>query len=201
MKPIFDLRNWPRCVERIPKTPAGEALEAKLVTHADLLRLKSIAHLYARGLPPHVGWSDLLQEAFTRVFDGSRRYPAGVPTVAFLAQVMRSIKEQVWRQARRGRRQLPKLLAELGDVDLQAGDLTDPAPNPERRALAIEQIEMITKLFENDPQARQVLSALYEGWTPEDTCAAHTMSRTDYDSTRKRIRRALMRAGLRFPEP
>jgi DNA-directed RNA polymerase specialized sigma24 family protein len=201
MKPNFDLKNWPEAVERIPKTPAGRALEAKLVTEADLLRLKAIARLHARGLPPHVNWSDLLQEAFTRLLDGSRRQPAGVPLVAFLAEVMRSIKEQYWRHCRRGARQLPKLLAELGAVDFQVGELTDPAPSPERQVIAIEQVKAINRLFEDDLRARQIISALYEGWTPEETCATHTMARTDYDSTRKRIRRALIRAGLRFPEP
>ena len=200
MTPDFDLENWPQAVERVPITPAGRALDARLVTEADLLRLKAIARLHARGLPPHVSWCDLLQEAFTRVLDGSRRQPADVPLVAFLAEVMRSIKEQHWRQCRRGARHLPKLLAELGAIAFQEGELADPAPSPERRVIAIEQMEAINGLFEQDPQARQVISALYEGWTPEETCATCTMSRTDYDTTRKRIRRALIRAGLRFPE-
>lgn len=46
------------------KTPAAQALALKLVTQSDLLRLKVIARLHARGLPPEVGWTDLLQEAF-----------------------------------------------------------------------------------------------------------------------------------------
>lgn len=200
MKFDFDLKNWPDAIERISETPAGRALDAKLVTVAELLRLKAIARLHARGLPPTVDWSDLLQEAFTRVLDGSRRQPAGVPVVAFLAEVMRSIKEQYWRQCRREARQLPKLLSELLAADFQEGEITDPAPSPERRVIAIEQVEAIHTLFEDDLQAKQVILALYEGSTPEETCVTHAMSRTDYDSTRKRIRRAMIRAGLRFPE-
>jgi len=200
MKSDFDLKNWPETIERIHKTPAGRALDVKLVTEADLLRLKAIARLHARGLPQPVDWSDLLQEAFTRALEGSRRQPAGVPVVAFLAEVMRSIKEQYWRECRRGARQLPKLLAELGVVDFQQGELTDPAPSPERRAIAIEQVKAINRLFEDDLQAKQIISALCEGSTPEETCATYAMSRTDYDSTRKRIRRAMIRAGLRSPE-
>jgi RNA polymerase sigma-70 factor (ECF subfamily) len=201
MKPIFDLEKLaPDSGARVVKTPAGRALDAKLVSQTDLLRLKVIARLHARGLPPHVSWSDLLQEAFTRVLDGSRRQPPDVPVVAFLAEVMRSIKEQYWRQYRRGTRQLPKLRAELGAVDFKEGELADPAPSPERRVIAIEQMEAINALFEADARARQIISALYEGQTPEETCATYAMSRTDYDSTRKRIRRALIRAGLRFPE-
>jgi RNA polymerase sigma-70 factor (ECF subfamily) len=147
-----------------------------------------------------VNWSDLLQEAVTRMLDGSRQKPSDVPTVAFLAGVMRSLKEQYWRQARRGARQLPKLLAELEPVGTQEGELADPAPSIERRVIAIEQMEQINALFEDDGHARQVIASLYEGWSPEETCAAHGMSRTEYDSTRRRIRRALIRAGLRFPE-
>lgn len=200
MKPRFDLESWPDALERIPETPAGRALEAKLVTHADLLRLKVIARLYGRGLPPHVDWPDLLQEAFKRMLDGSRRQPAGVPRVAFLAEVMRSIKEQYWRQCRRGARQLPKLLAELGSSNLEGNEFTDPAPSIERSIIAMEELEAINRLFEADPKAKQIISALYEGWTPEETCTTYDMTRTEYDSTRKRIRRALIRAGLRFPE-
>jgi len=195
-KTFLDLEAWP---ERIP-TPAGRALDSRLVTQADLLRLKAIARLHARGLPPDVSWSDLLQEAFKRMLDGSRRRPAGVPVVAFLAGVMRSIKEHYWRQRRRGARQLPKLLAELEPIDVQEGELADPAPTPERRVIAIEQMEAINALFEDDTRARQIIAALYEGWTPEETCAHYAIARTDYDSTRTRIRRALIRAGLRFPQ-
>jgi RNA polymerase sigma-70 factor (ECF subfamily) len=47
--------------------PAETALALDLISEVDLLRLKTIARLYARGLPPDVTWDDLLQEAFTRV--------------------------------------------------------------------------------------------------------------------------------------
>src|SRR5438552_10480176 len=103
------------CLE---KTPAARALALQLVTRMDLLRLKVIARLHARGLPPEIDWSDLLQEAISRVLDGSRPKPEGVPVVAFLAGVMRSIKTDHWRRARRKARQLPKLLV---DMDADAG--------------------------------------------------------------------------------
>ena len=55
--------------------PAERALAVQLVTDCDLLRLKVIARLHGRSLPPDVSWADLLQEAFTRVLDGSRAIP------------------------------------------------------------------------------------------------------------------------------
>ena len=201
MKTRDNLENWPEGLELIPRTPAGQALELKLVTETDLMRLKTIARLHARGLPPDVSWADLLQEAFARVLDGTRRRPDGVPWVAFLAGVMRSIKDQYWRQARKGSRQMPKLLADLQVVDAPHGEFLDPAPNPERRVIAMQAMDSINQLFSDDVRAQQIIAGLFEGWTPEEICATHAMSKTDYDSTRRRIRRVLVQAGLRLPQP
>jgi len=197
MKNSIKLAKWPLELEQVSRLPARRALDAGLVTEADLLRLKVIARLHARGLPSHINWSDLLQEAFTRVLEGSRPRPAEVPIVAFLAGVMRSIKEQYWRQYRKEAR-FPKLLADVGLVEFSAEELTDPAPSTERQLIAIREMEVIHELFAEDLSAQQVIAALYEGLTPEETCSTYGMSRTDYDSTRRRIRRTLIRTGLRF---
>ena len=201
MKPHIDLTSWPKDFDLVPKTPAGRALESRLVTETDLVRLKVIAQLHARGLPPDIGWADLLQEAFTRVLEGSRRKPDGVPMVAFLAGVMRSLRDQYWRQARKWSRQMPRLLADLEVADVNENELLDPAPNPERRAMAMQAIEAMTQIFSDDVQAQQIIAGLFDGRSPEETCTAYSMSKTDYDSTRRRMRRTLVRAGLRLPQP
>jgi len=196
MKPFDLLKSWP--VDLVTDPPARRALEMGLVSTADLLRLKVIARLQARGLPPEIGWSDLLQEAFTRVLDGSRRHPDGVPMVAFVAGIMRSLREQYWRAARRGARQSRKLLAEIEITGTPEPELLDPEPSPERRAMALQEMAALNQLFADDEPARHIIAGLYEGWTPEEICAARGISKVDYDSTRRRIRRALVRAGLRF---
>ena len=142
------------------RTPAAQALALKLVTQTDLLRLKVIARLHGRGLPPDIGWSDLLQEAFARVLDGSRRQPEGLPTVPFLAGVMRSIKAEHWRRVRKEANQFPKLLVELEAVH---GEHCDPAPNPERSLIAIQELAAIDQLFADDAEARRVIAGLAEG--------------------------------------
>jgi RNA polymerase sigma-70 factor (ECF subfamily) len=183
------------------KTPAARALALKLVTEADLLRLKVIARLHARGLPPDVSWSDLLQEAFSRVLDGSRRRPDALPAVAFLAGVMRSIKTEHWRRARREAMQLPKLRAEVGTAYDVGGEACDPTPDPERRLIAMQELARIDHLFAEDSRALQVIIGLADGLSPEEICASYDMAKTDYDSTRRRIRRVLLREGLRSPQP
>jgi RNA polymerase sigma factor (sigma-70 family) len=183
------------------KTPASQALARKLVTESDLLRLKVIARLHGRGLPPQFSWTDLLQEAFARVLDGSRRQPEGLPFVPFLAGVMRSIKTEYWRRARREARQLPKLFADLDLDETRGGEPSNPAPTPERSLIAQDELAAIDRLFADDGQALRVIAGLAEGRSPEEICKEHQLSKTDYDSTRKRIRRVLLREGLRSPQP
>ena len=178
------------------RTPAAQALARSLVTQMDLLRLKTIARLYARGLPPEVGWSDLLQEAFARVLDGSRKCPAGLPLTAFLAGVMRSLRAQHCRRARKFSARLPRAGAEF-DPGEPGSEACDPAPDPERSLSALQELAQIERLFMDDQRARQVIQGMYEGCSPEEICSRYDLSKSEYDSTRRRMRRVLLREGLR----
>jgi hypothetical protein len=51
-----------RLTDKQVLSPTRTAVALGLITEMDFLRLKSIARLYARGLPADVGWDDLLQE-------------------------------------------------------------------------------------------------------------------------------------------
>jgi hypothetical protein len=82
--------------------PAETALALSTVGKMELLRLKTIARVYARGLPPDVAWDDLLQEALTRIILGARRQPEGVAIVPFVAGVMRSLRAEHWRRVLKG---------------------------------------------------------------------------------------------------
>jgi RNA polymerase sigma-70 factor (ECF subfamily) len=176
-------------------TPLQEALALNLVTTMDLLRLKSIARVYARGLPPDVAWTDLLQEAVARVLNGTRRAPEGVPVVAFLAGVMKSIRAEHWRRVRRqGRADDSSREALLRESE----QLPDSAPDPERTLLAQSELQAITRRFANDPLILQIIAALADGLSAEEICTSLGLTRTEYDSARKRMRRALLRDGLRW---
>jgi DNA-directed RNA polymerase specialized sigma24 family protein len=176
--------------------PTHTALALRLVTEMDLLRLKSIARLYARGLPPDVSWEDLLQEAITRVLTGKRPKPDDVPMVAFLAGVMRSLRSDHIRRARRGAtRDAPPWLGNEGEA-LSEREVLDPAADPERALIAADELTKIRTLFAEDRAALQIIDGLAEGLSAEQIRTRHTISRTDYDSARKRMRRCLIREGL-----
>jgi DNA-directed RNA polymerase specialized sigma24 family protein len=177
-------------------TPAQVALALNLISRMDFLRLKAIARLHARGLPPDVSWDDLLQEAFTRAMVGSRRKPQGVEMVAFLAGIMRSLRAEHWRRARGGPVSNETLRIDHRRDLSRAAELRDPASDLEQALLAREQIEAIELLFAGDSVALAILAGLAEGRSAAQIRAGMRMTKTDYDSARKRMRRALLREGL-----
>jgi len=176
--------------------PAESALALQLVTEMELLRLKAIARLHARGLPPDVGWDDLLQEALTRVLVGSRLQPEGVPTVVFLAGIIRSLRSEHWRRAASRSRRQTLRIDQANETVPHEVELRDPAPTPERSLSARQELAEIRKLFALDIVALQIIGGLADDLSPEQIRSAHGISRTDYDSARKRMRRTLLREGL-----
>ncbi|MBV8839127.1 MAG: hypothetical protein JO000_21545 [Alphaproteobacteria bacterium] len=148
--------------------------------------------MWSRGLPDGLVWTDVLNEAILRVLDGSRPWPPGVPLLAFLSGVMRSICDDHWRRARR------EALRRHGDVaDLDA-TVGDGAADPERMLAAAQALAAIIELFADDALALQVIAGLSEGLTAAEICRQYTMGERDYDTTRKRMRRKLMRHRLQF---
>jgi DNA-directed RNA polymerase specialized sigma24 family protein len=176
--------------------PTHTALALNLVTEMDLLRLKSIARLYARGLPPDVSWDDLLQEAITRVLTGKRVKPEDVSMVAFLGGIMRSLRSDHIRRAHRGmKRDDPLWLGSESDAPAEH-EVLDPAADPERALIAADELEKIRLLFAEDSLALRIIEGLADGLSAEQIRARHRIARTDYDSARKRMRRCLIREGL-----
>jgi RNA polymerase sigma-70 factor (ECF subfamily) len=183
----------PPLVDKKVLRPAHTALALELVTRMDLLRLKSIARLYARGLPPEITWEDLFQEALTRVLVGSRRQPEGVTTVAFVAGVLRSLRADYCRRA--VSRNDTLRIDDASDEALGLA-LSDPTPEPARALDARQELATIERLFADDPTALQIIEGLGQGLSAERIRLATRLSKTDYDSARKRMRRALLREGL-----
>jgi DNA-directed RNA polymerase specialized sigma24 family protein len=161
----------------------------------DLLRLQALARVRAKGLPPGLGWSDLLHEAIVRALDGSRQWPAGLPLLAFLSGVMRSLCGEMWRRRRRE--------AELiVSADEAAGvEAACPAPDAERVFAAAEAVSAIHRLFADDAIVLRIVSGLAAGMTAEEIRAMHDLSPVAYDSARRRMRRALLRVGLSWSAP
>jgi DNA-directed RNA polymerase specialized sigma24 family protein len=169
-----------------PRRDVGAALAA--LSEEDLLRLRAIARLRARSLPDGMSWSDLLHEAVLRALTGARPWPPGLSLVAFLAGVMRSIGDEQWRRHRR-RRDLPAL-SDSGGAD-----------DPERTCAAAEALVAIQRLFLSDTAALKVIAGLMSGMVAEDIRRHYDLTAVEYDTTRRRIRRTLLRHGLGWSWP
>jgi DNA-directed RNA polymerase specialized sigma24 family protein len=184
-----------RRIVTVDNTAVDIARAIQSLSDADLVRLKALARLWARGLPGGVGWADILHEAIARALDGSRKWPPGVPILAFLSGIMRSICDDHWRRARREQ----KVLVRVDDlVDLCASGDEAKSPSPERVVAAAQSLAAVDRLFAADPLALKIVAGLAEGLTPTEICKFYGMSERQYDSTRKRMRRALVRCGLEW---
>jgi DNA-directed RNA polymerase specialized sigma24 family protein len=169
-----------------PRRDVGAALAA--LSEEDLLRLRAIARLRARSLPDGMSWSDLLHEAVLRALTGARPWPPGVPLLAFLAGVMRSLCDEHWRRHRRQDR-------------LPAPHDSGGADNPERACAAAEALAAIQRLFASDEAALKVITGLVNGMAAEDIRRHYDMTAVAYDTIRRRIRRTLLRHGLTWSWP
>ena len=168
-----------------------------LLSDEDYVRLEKIARLRVVGLHA-VAWRDLLHDAIERLLDGRRRWPRYVPLVVFLRETMRSIASDHWR-----RLDGPVVVAEseMGTDDETDGrpvaNAVDEAADPERRASAEETIRRIEDAFVGDGKALRVLAAMAKGQSPREIQQEIGMDETQYASTRRRIRRRLLRE---FPD-
>ena len=186
--------HFPKLADNRVLGATDTALALKLVSENDLLRLKTIARLYARGLPPDVAWDDLLQEAFTRIITGQRVRPEGIGTVALLAGIMRSLRADHLRRAHRADRQALRLDQTADEA--REVELCDANSGPEQWLIAQQQLTAIEQLFAGDPVALQIIAGLGNGLSAEQIRSAEGISKVDYDSARKRMRRSLIREGL-----
>ena len=173
------------------RTAADAASAIEALSETDLVRLKALAQLWSRGLPGGLGWADVLHEAIVRVLDGSRVWPFGVPILAFLSGVMRSICHDYWRRARHEQRMLVSR-----DDESQAASSTEPVDevsDPERVAVAVAGLAEVFRLFAGDPVALKIIDGMANGLVAKDICRAYGISALDYDTARRRMRRTLLR--------
>ena len=170
-----------------PERDVGAALAA--LSQEDLLRLRAIARLRARFLPPGtMSWSDLLHEAVLRALTGARPWPPAVLLLAFLAGVMRSLCDEQWRRHRRQ--------DHLSTLHGSGG-----ADDPERACAAAEVLAAIQRLFASDEAALKVITGLMSGMAAEEIRCHCDMTAVEYDTTRRRIRRTMLRYGLAWSWP
>ena len=174
-----------------PPALSDVAAEVAALRDADLLRLRAIARMRARGLPG-LDALDLLNEALVRLLAGTRSRPAHVPLVALLATTMRSVAHEHWRRNRRESAVLVSPRPGEDDAAARQADLS-PGVDPERTTAALQALAEIDRLFADDAVALRIVAGLAEGLGAAEIKTRFAIGERDYDSARKRMRRALLR--------
>ena len=158
-------------------TPEEAAAALENLGEADRIRLAMLARSRLHG--ESGAWEDLLQEALKRILDGTRKWPRGLPIIAFVAGVMRSLAGEYRKQQRQS------------GASAESLPLADSNPGPDSHAETKSEIEAIENHFGDDEDALAVIMARFEGYSPEEIQAMFSMTKTRYDSTLKRIRRKI----------
>lgn len=149
------------------------------LSDADLTRLRALAGLRARTLPG-VDWSDLLNEAIVRALDGTRRWSPTVPILAFLAGIMRSIDHD---HRRRSTQERTWRVQDGSDATTR---------DPDEAIAAAQALNTIYGWFAGDLSVLRIIEGLAYGRSAAEIRVLHQMSETEYDTARKRLRRALL---------
>jgi RNA polymerase sigma-70 factor (ECF subfamily) len=133
----------------LPADTSTEAVAQALAAlrPPDLVQLKRLAQLRARQLAG-LEWDELLNEALLRALNGSRRWPEGVPLLAFLAGIMRSLVDARVQERRR-----------LAERALASGDAHVTAP-PDDQLHARQCLSAIAQFFANDPDVLALIGGL-----------------------------------------
>lgn len=170
------------------ETPNGAARALSELSSADLVRLERLARARAAGLAG-VDWADLLQEAFSRILAGTRRWPGHVPFVAFVAQTLRSLANEERRQAK------DHPLITIGSTHLSGlpVEVADDHPEAEAGLAARQFLDRILAAAGDDTAMLAVLSGIERGETAAETMARETLAAREYDAARKRFRRMMDR--------
>ena len=151
-------------------------------TPSDLVRLKRLAQFRARQLPG-LEWEELLNEALLRAFDGSCRWPEGVPLLSLIAGIMRSLLD--------GRAQQRRRLAERA-----AARETSVAAAPDARLHARRCLAAIAHFFAGDPDVLALIAASARQHLGGAGHSAPQLSRKRREAARKRLARAILRGQL-----
>ncbi len=153
-------------------------------------RLEGIGRA-AEGYEPE----DLLSEAVTRTLEGDRKWnKTAVDMVGHLIGVMKSLSSHMAESV--GIRKVSTYLESEVTQVTEGGDVVNPVehhpssrPGPDRILEAHQRVECIEQAFIEDKEVSQVIEALREGFSGPETQELLGISKTEYETRMKRMRR------------
>ena len=178
-------------------TPAEVAERLRALKDLDVKQLTEMAGVWSRGIRGHDG-QDFLQQIFTRMLMGKRRWPRGIVLDAVLDQAFRSLRNQYVRKE--------KIIRARGAETLNASEAFTAEDGDPHEALAAryvdgetplelmcgdEVIPGIEKLFSDSDEAHLIILAWQEGKKKAEILGEMGITETKYDSAVKLINRRM----------
>ena len=164
-------------------TPGEARLAIENLTKTEHTKLALIAHYFAvkrlRGTT--IEAADLLQDAFTKTLDGTRRWNKSVSIIRHLDRTMESDSGHIAEQAAK---------QEIIPLSDNTSEVVHHEPNA---STVSEQLEQILNLFTDDNLARQVLMLKSQGYTAAEIQQTLNIDKKKYETTTKRIRRRVVK--------
>ncbi|HXW28974.1 MAG TPA: hypothetical protein VEK55_06380 [Xanthobacteraceae bacterium] len=143
--------------------------------------LIKVARAYARTRKTRYDHQDLFHEAIARILEGKRGWPQGVGILPFLCGVMRGIAWD-WR-------------TQIYDEAPEAASASE-----EGNAIARLDAQKFVALFADDVIAQQIVVGIMEGARGEELWEQAGLSKTEYESKRRKIRRRIEKLWLENKE-
>jgi RNA polymerase sigma-70 factor (ECF subfamily) len=185
---------------RVPdeRAATGEEVRAAVAAlgEADLVRLERFARYRVRGLSRRAcgrTHEDLLHEAVTDTLDPQkRRWNKNVSFASHLIGAMRSISSHWGEQFNADE---PRLESELvrtsaeGDPSNPMDSVGSDSPGADRIADARQQLEQIENAVAGDRILSDILGGMRAEMLPSEICEVLGLSRTEYETAVKRLRR------------
>jgi DNA-directed RNA polymerase specialized sigma24 family protein len=148
---------------------------------ADMRRAERIADFLAQRLPG-MSAEDLLQEVYTQLLSGDRRFPRDVPALVVLKTAMRSEASNVRKAGRASPIDTLYLLETVNAPDRRT---------PEVEHLARDELAALVASCSGDPHVELVVMAWTDGLKGEEARAATGLGEMAFDAARKRATRKL----------
>ena len=178
-----------------PKEHATEAeIEAAIsaLTLAELEQLGNVAEFYARALSARgagISGDDLVQEAIIRTCTGKRRWPTSVRFITYLLATVRSIASAAMKKLKDQR------LTALDPSEDEIGNelAARLIPDLGHHARVVAETERIEQLFADDERVLLLMEGLKDGMLGPALQVALKLSKTEYETAMKRLRRGARR--------
>jgi hypothetical protein len=174
-------------------SPAEATAAIHALTKAEYAKLERLAMYLCRSRLQGTSksWEDLLHDAIVKTFEGDRRWRSSEVTILkHLDRTMESLSSHI----------AESQSTQPADEDCESR-VEDPTSHPagpfvssvEARASAREEVQGVYSLFADDPEALRVLDCRGRDMKGSEILADLGMSKAQYDTISKRIRRTIMK--------